>query len=175
MNTDRAQLARLGLDKNRQKLNAFIEQISPNTAHTHDDDAFIVRTDCHNIELHLWAIAERVEVRGKVHGSTILPTFPARFEPTLMERCAEVIADGLSTIHSPLMDKVPAWARDAVDRELVRRAEHFASLAGTSKALALGDAIAVVEEELVKRGGADPQRLIPALMGAGFSCQWVRG
>ena len=173
MNTDRAQLARLGLDKNRQKLNAFIEQISPNAAHTHDDDAFIVPT-FHNIELHLWATAERVEVRGRVHGSTILSTFPARFAPTLMQRCAEVIVDGLCQVHSPLMDKVPAWAVVAVDAELVRRSEAFASLAGTSKTLALGNAIAVVEEELVKRGAVYPERVIPALMEAGMPCQWVK-
>lgn len=174
MNTDRAQLAILGFQKQKQRLNAFVEQISPNTAHTHDDDAFVVRTNCHNIELHLWASPERVEVRGKVHGAPILPTFPGRWEPTIMDRCAEVIVDGLSLISSPMMENVPAWARDAVDRELVRRAEGLASLAGASKALALGDAIAVVEEELVKRGPVYPERAIPALMELGLSCSWVK-
>ncbi len=174
MNTDRTQIARLGLDKNCQKLNAFVEQISPNTAHTHDDDSFIIPTKCHDIELHLWVTVDYVAVRGKAHGAPILPTFPGRWEPTIMERCAEVIVDGLSLVSSPMMKNVPAWARGAVDAELVRRAEGLASLAGASKALALGDAIAVVEEELVKRGPVYPERALPALMEAGLSCRWVK-
>jgi len=174
MNTDRHQIARLGLDKNRQKLNAFVEQISPNTAHTHDDDAFVIPTGCHDIVLHLWATVDYVAVRGKMSGAPIMPTYPPHFKPDLMARCAEVIVDGLCQVHTPLMEKIPAWAVRAVDRELIRRSEGFASLAGVSKTLALGDAIAVVEEELVKRGPVYPERALPALMEAGLSCRWVK-
>lgn len=174
MNTDRQQIALLGFQKQKQRLNEFVESISPNTAHTHDDDGFIIPTGCHDIVLHLWATVDYVAVRGKMSGAPILPTHPPLFAPTLMQRCAEVIVDGLCQVHSPLMDKVPAWAVVAVDAELVRRSEAFASLAGTSKTLALGNAIAVIEEELVKRGAVYPEQVIPALMEAGLSCQWVK-
>ena len=172
-NTDRAQLARLGLDINRDKLNAFVEQISPNTGHTHDDDSFIIPT-LHNVKLHLWATEDRVEVRAKVHGVPVAPTAPRGHTRSILERCAEQICDGIASIPNPLMDQTPAWARAAVDHELAMRAEYFASLAGTSKALALSNAIAAVEEELVRRGPTSPEYIIPALMEAGLSCRWVK-
>lgn len=172
-NTDRAQLARLGLDINRDKLNAFIEKIAPNTGHEHDDDGFIIPT-LHNVQLHLWATEERIEVRAKVHGVPVAPTAPRGHTRSILERCAEQICDGIASIPNPLMDQTPAWARAAVDHELAMRAEYFASLAGTSKALALSNAIAAVEEELVRRGATSPEYVIPALMEAGLSCSWVK-
>lgn len=173
MNTDRTQLSRLGLDKHRHDLNAFIESISPNTGHDHDDGAFTIPT-LHNVQLHLWATEERIEVRAKVHGVPVAPTAPRGHTRSILERCAEQICDGIASIPNPLMDQTPAWARAAVDHELAMRAEYFASLAGTSKALALSNAIAAVEEELVRRGATSPEYTIPTLMEIGLSCQWVK-
>ncbi len=171
-NADRAQIARLGLEKNREILNAFIEQIAPDRAHDADHDEFKVPV-CHGITLHLSARTERVKVWGEAHGASILPTAPAQMNPTLQERCAEVIADGLSLVHSPMLTSLPAWAVEHVRREFRRRCELFASYAEAAESMALQDALWRVDLEMQRRGKVAPENLLPALMEAGLSCSWV--
>lgn len=170
---NRAQIAMLGLEKHRQTLNAFIESIGPDVAREHDDDAFIIPLP-YDLQLHLWAEVNTIQVRGKTcGGSLIQPTSPPVLGLPLMERCCSIIADYLSQTAGVELERFPAWCRDGVARELAKRAEALASLAGTSRTLSLGDALAAVEDELQRRGKVAPERVVERLLEAGMPCQWV--
>jgi hypothetical protein len=96
-----------------------------------------------------------------------------RFDLPIMERAAEVIADGLSLVQSPMLTSLPAWTVEPVRREFHRRCELFASYAETAEVMPLQDALRRVEMELQRRGKVPPENVIPALMEAGLSCAWV--